>query len=198
PAYADVNSIPELKERAGDFDHKIIGIDSGAGININTKKAIQAYDLSVHLVPSSTAAMGAALKKAIDRHALIAVNGWTPLWISQRFDLKLLDDPKGIYGTGDHVDTVASPALWNKAPAVFEFLQRFMLSTDAINAMELQIRNGATEDAVVALFVQNHPQKVAAWTHGLTRQPSWPIPSGTPMCMYSPAVEADADPARGI
>lgn len=168
PEYAAIDSIQDLRSHAGDFDYKIIGVDLGAGVNINTKKAIAAYDLSMHLVPSSTASMSSALKQAIANHELIAVTGWKPLWIWHQFDLKMLDDPKNIYGSGDHINTIVNPSLWGDAPRVFKFLDRVMIPMSAINDMEAALRNGKSETKVIATYLEEHRNKIKTWTYGLT------------------------------
>ena len=78
-------------------DYKITGIDPGAGIMEATEKAIEEYDLTDwDLVSGSSAAMTAALKKAYDKEEPIIVTGWTPHWKFAKYDLKYLEDPKGV------------------------------------------------------------------------------------------------------
>ena len=41
--------------------------------------------------------MTAALKSAVDRQEPIVVTLWDPTWMFQKFDMKFLDDPKGVF-----------------------------------------------------------------------------------------------------
>ena len=98
PSYVQVNSIEELNANKDQFGGEIIGIDSGAGIMKATEKAIADYGLDYKILPGSGPTMTAALKKAIDAKKPIVVTGWKPHWMFARWDLKVLEDPKGVYG----------------------------------------------------------------------------------------------------
>ncbi len=63
----------------------------------DTTKAVKDYDLKLQLVEGSTAAMTAALKSAVDRKEWIVATVWEPSWMIQKFDVKFLKDPKGVY-----------------------------------------------------------------------------------------------------
>lgn len=83
----------------GQLNYTITGIDAGAGIMAATEKAIEEYGLEDYtLQTSSSAAMTAALAAAYEREEAIVVTGWTPHWKFAKYDLKYLEDPKGIFG----------------------------------------------------------------------------------------------------
>jgi glycine betaine/proline transport system substrate-binding protein len=166
----DINSIKDLKKSkvADKLNHKIIGVGSGAGININTKEAIKKYGLDMKLVPSSTAAMGAALKKATNSQKPIAVTGWKPLWIWSKFKLKMLKDPKNVYGHSGRVNTLVNPSLPNKAPKVYTFLRRYSLTMDDLNGIEAAKQKGTSTKQAISDWLKKHQDKVKGWTYGLT------------------------------
>jgi len=164
PKYVPVNTISGLEKHASKFDDRIVGVGAGAGINMNTKKAIKAYGLKhYHLQTSSTAAMTAQLKRAISRKKWIVVTAWTPMWMWAKFDIKYLKDPKNVYGKGGHINTLVNPKLITKAPAVYKFLHRFTLTSAQLQKMMLSVKNGHSIKSVVAKFVQNHPKQVKSW-----------------------------------
>lgn len=97
PKYVPIDSIEQLNENADKFGGKIVGIEPGAGLMRDTANAVSEYGLDLQLVEGSTAAMTAALKAATDRQEWIAVTIWEPSWMAQKFDIKYLADPKGVF-----------------------------------------------------------------------------------------------------
>lgn len=168
PQYVDADSITDLKGHEGKFDHQVIGVGSGAGVNINTKDAIKAYGLDMHLTSSSTAAMAASLKRAIDHHKPIVVTGWSPLWIWSKFKLKYLKDPKNIYGQSGHVSTLVNPALAKKSPEVFQFLNRFYIKLSDLNGLEEKVQGGMSQDDAVKQWLADHKTTVDGWFAGIS------------------------------
>lgn len=164
PKYVPVNTIGGLEKHAGKFRDRIIGVGAGAGININTKKAIKTYKLSkFNLQASSTAAMAAELKRSIREHKWIVVTAWSPLWIWAKFDLKYLKDPKNVYGTKGHINTIVNPSLPQKAPQVYAFLRHFEIGKNQLQALMLKDKNGTPMKKLVADFMNNNPKEVQSW-----------------------------------
>lgn len=110
PSYMDVNSIEDLKNQA---DHTITGIEPGAGITAATEKALDEYDnlADWNLLTSSSGAMTTSLAKAIKNKEDIIVTGWSPHWMFAKYDLKYLEDPKGVYGGEETINTFARKGL---------------------------------------------------------------------------------------
>lgn len=169
PSYVNANSIDDLKEHADKFGHRIVGIDAGAGVMQQTQEVIKAYGLDYRLQSSSTAAMAAALKRAIRKKKWIVVTAWSPLWIWERFDLKFLDDPEGIYGQGGYVATLAARELPDKAPAVYTFLRRFQITLSELNYMSTQVENGEKPRQAIRDWAQSHPKRVNSWIAGINQ-----------------------------
>lgn len=164
PKYVPVNTIAGLKKYAGKFQHRIVGVGAGAGININTRKAIKAYGLNgFSLQSSSTAAMTAQLQRAIRNKQWIAVTAWTPMWMWAKFNIKFLKDPQHVYGKGGYIGTVVNPALAHKSPAVFSFFNRFAIPRSQLSAMMLEVKNGKSVKQVVDGWMQAHPKMVSSW-----------------------------------
>ncbi|MGU3309178.1 glycine betaine ABC transporter substrate-binding protein [Pseudomonas sp. M5A4_2d] len=163
PEYVKAKSIEDLKTDTS-FKNKIVGIDAGSGVMLKTDEAIKAYGLDYKLQASSGAAMIAELTRAEDKQESIAVTGWVPHWMFAKWKLRFLDDPKGIYGAAETVNSIGSKGLEKKAPEVAAFLKKFQwASKDEIGEVMLAIQEGAKPDAAAKDWVAKHPERVAEW-----------------------------------
>ena len=164
PEYVKAKSIEDLKTDTT-FKNKIVGIDAGSGVMLKTDEAIKAYGLDYKLQASSGAAMIAELTRAEDKQESIAVTGWVPHWMFAKWKLRFLDDPKGIYGAAETVNSIGSKGLEKKAPEVAAFLKKFQwASKDEIGEVMLAIQEGAKPEAAAMDWVAKHPERVAEWT----------------------------------
>lgn len=164
PEYVKAKSIEDLKTDTT-FKNKIVGIDAGSGVMLKTDEAIKAYGLDYKLQASSGAAMIAELTRAEDKQESIAVTGWVPHWMFAKWKLRFLDDPKGIYGAAETVNSIGSKGLEKKAPEVAAFLKKFQwASKDEIGEVMLAIQEGAKPEAAAKDWVAKHPERVAEWT----------------------------------
>jgi glycine betaine/proline transport system substrate-binding protein len=163
PTYVTIDSIEELNDVADRFDGRIIGIDPGAGIMQNTEEVIAEYGLEYELVASSSAGMAAELRSAIQDGEWIVVTGWTPHWMFARWDLKYLDDPKGVYGGEEYIGTLARKGLAEEKPGVYGILERFQWTPADMESVMLGIENGMSEEEAAKAWVDAHPDQVAEW-----------------------------------
>jgi len=164
PEYVKAQSLADLKTDDS-FKHKIVGIDAGSGVMLKTDQAIKDYDLTGYkLQASSGAAMTAELGRAYAKQQSIAVTGWVPHWMFAKWKLKFLDDPKGVYGAAETVNSIGSKDLDKKAPEVAAFLKKFQWqSKDEIGEVMLAIQEGAKPEAAAKEWVAKHPERVAEW-----------------------------------
>ena len=163
PEYVTIDSIEELNAEKEQFEGQIIGIDPGAGIMSTTETAIEEYALDYDLVASSSAGMTAALSAAISNEEWIAVTLWTPHWTFSRWDLKYLEDPEGIYGESDHVETLARMGLAEDDPELYAIIGRFNWIHADIQSVMADMENGMSEEDAAKKWVDNNPEKVAEW-----------------------------------
>ena len=149
------------------LEYTITGIDPGAGIMGTTATAIEEYELEGWtLQESSGAAMAAALTKAYENEEPIIVTGWTPHWKFGSFDLKYLEDPKGVYGGDEFIHTIARAGLSEDLPGVYQILDQFNWTPDDMAEVMVSIEEGTREEEAAAAWVEANADTVASWTEG--------------------------------
>jgi len=163
PAYVPIDSIEELNANADKFDGKIIGIEPGAGLMRETDDAVDGYDLDLTLVEGSTAGMTAALKSAVDRQEWIAVTLWEPSWMAQKFDLKFLQDPKGVFPPPQTYYWIGQKGFSEENPEARELLASVFVPKDDITAMNGAVKDGKSMDEAVAEWVSAHGDLLERW-----------------------------------
>lgn len=147
----------------GGGNGKIVGIEPGAGIMKATEQAIEEYGLEFELQDSSSAAMAAALKNAIDNNEWIVVTGWTPHWKFAKWDLKYLDDPKGVYGGEEHIATIVRQGLKEDMPVVYQMLDNFYWEPADMESVMVDIEEGMTPDEAAQKWIEENQDKVQQW-----------------------------------
>lgn len=164
PAYVEADSIEDLNAKKNEFGGKIIGIDSGAGIMSATEKAINEYGLEYELINGSGPAMTASLKKAIDNNEAIAVTGWTPHWMFSRWDLKVLNDPKGIYGDAENIHTYSRKGFEEEMPEAAGFFKNFTFSDEILSDLMGAIEDSGKDPLDTAKeWMNTHEDQVNSW-----------------------------------
>ena len=163
PEYVTAKSIADLKDDTT-YKNKIVGIDAGSGVMLKTDQAIKDYGLDYKLQASSGAGMIAELTRAEKKNESIVVTGWVPHWMFAKWKLRFLDDPEGVYGAAETVNSIGSLKLEAKAPEVAAFLKKFQwASKDEIGEVMLAVQDGAKPDAAAKDWVAKHPDRVAEW-----------------------------------
>ncbi|MFE1310083.1 ABC transporter permease/substrate binding protein [Streptomyces sp. NPDC058755] len=169
PSYVkDVNSPADLKDHASEFGGKIVGIEPSAGMmGLLKTKVLKEYGLqgTYDVVDGSTPAMLAELKRAYAKKQPVVVTLWSPHWAYSDYDLKKLKDPKGAWGAGDGVHTLARKGFAADNPEVGTWLKNFSMTEEQLTGLEAQIQKsgkGGEQDAVRSWLGQ-HPDLVDRW-----------------------------------
>lgn len=162
------------KEESGSVgdqvNHKITGIDPGAGIMEAAERAIEDYDLEEWTLTSgSDAAMAASLKKAYDKEEAIIVTGWTPHWKFAEYDLKYLDDPEGSFGGEEQINTIGRLGLKDDLPEAYEILSNFNWDEADMAEIMVAIQDGEQEEVAAQNWIDDNAEKVASWVEGIDK-----------------------------
>ena len=153
---------------AEQVNYKVVGIEPGAGLTSLAETTLESYDnlKDWDLEISSTAGMLGSLDKAISNKEPIVITGWTPHWMFEAYDLKILEDPKGTLGAEENIETLARKDLKNDLPHAYEVLDRFNWEAED---MEQVMFDGQSMDYAEAAqkWIDENPDKVAQWTEGI-------------------------------
>jgi glycine betaine/proline transport system substrate-binding protein len=164
PKYVTIDSIAELNDHVDKFQGEIIGIDPGAGIMSKTEEALEAYNLDdFELVEGSGAMMTATLEDKIENKEWVVVTGWTPHWKFARWDLKYLEDPKGVYGGTEYIATVARKGLKEDMPDVYHVLDNFHWTLEEIGQVMQWNAEGADPYDSAKRWIKENPDRVEEW-----------------------------------
>jgi len=154
---------PEVRDR---LDGTITGIDPGAGLTRLSREAIESYGLEGYeLQVSSGAGMTAALTRAVRRDDWIVVTGWSPHWMFGAFDLRYLDDPKGVLGSFERVHAVARMGFYQDDVEVASFFSRMQLPIADLQAAMHDAQETSYEDAVTK-YIENNGDRIEYWVTG--------------------------------
>ncbi|MEV0931164.1 ABC transporter permease/substrate binding protein [Streptomyces phaeochromogenes] len=154
PAYMGIDSLEDLKGKAGEFDGKITGIESSAGMmGLLKTKVLKEYglDKEYKVVDSSTPAMLAELKRAYAKKEPFVGTLWSPHWAYSEYKLTKLADPKGAWGKGDGVHTLSRKGFTQDNPVVAKWLKSFKMTEKQLTSLEADINKagkGKQQDAV--------------------------------------------------
>ncbi|MBA4687774.1 MAG: glycine betaine ABC transporter substrate-binding protein [Candidatus Galacturonibacter soehngenii] len=164
PSYVDIDSIEQLNQNKELFGGEIVGIDAGAGLMEATQKAMEAYELDYHLLTGSGTTMTAALSKAIDVGNPIVVTGWAPHWKFARWDLKVLEDSKKIFGDVENIHIVTRKGLEEDLPEVVAFLKNFKLTDEELGDLMGVIEDDGGEPFEIAkAWMKDHDELIQSF-----------------------------------
>jgi glycine betaine/proline transport system substrate-binding protein len=164
--YITVESIPELKDYADKFQHKIIGIDPEAGIMKKTREAMRVYNLrKFRLIQGSEVSMTAELSDAIRKQKWIVVTGWIPHWMFARWKLKFLEDPENVYGGKEEIHTIARKGLKSDMPEVYGFLDAFSWDPEDLGQLMIWIQedDGMFPYDKALRYMRYHTEQIQSW-----------------------------------
>lgn len=164
PEYMEVNSIAELNDYKDEFEGKITGLDSGAGVMETTQDVIDEYGLDYELVVGSEPVMLASLSDAIDNEEPILFIGWKPHWKFAKWDLKFLEDPKKGYGEAETLHTLARIGMQEDHPEASEFFKNFSFTDDQLSDLIMKLEEGGEDKLGSAkLWMEDNEELVNSW-----------------------------------
>ncbi|MBX4910841.1 glycine betaine ABC transporter substrate-binding protein [Rhizobium bangladeshense] len=163
PKYVTIDSMDQLNDNADKLGGKIVGIEPGSGLMRDTANSVKAYDLKLQLVEGSTAAMTAALKSATDRKEWIAVTIWEPSWMMQKYDVKFLQDPKGVFPPPQSYYWIGQKGFSAENPHAREVIASVYVPLADITAINSAVNDGKTMDEAIKDWTDSHADLLKRW-----------------------------------
>ncbi|TIH20236.1 glycine betaine ABC transporter substrate-binding protein [Marinifilum sp. JC120] len=164
PKYVTIDSITELNANKDKFDGEIVGIAPSAGLMLLSEKAVKEYDLDFELKDSSGAAMTALLGDAIRQNKWVVVTGWSPHWKFGRWELKYLEDPKGVLGGAEEIVTITRKGFADDYPEAAAILDRIYWDIGVMQAeMFKNEEEGVDPLKNAQAFLDSHPELLKKW-----------------------------------
>ncbi|WP_156289372.1 glycine betaine ABC transporter substrate-binding protein [Oceanobacillus salinisoli] len=151
-----------------EMEYTITGIEPGAGQSETNEEAISAYDSlnGWEQELSSTGAMLSELSEAIDNEEPIVVSAWSPHYMFANWDIKYLEDPKGIFGEEEAITTITRKGLKDDMPEAYTILDRINWELSDVEAALLEAQEKEFEE-VAQDWVDENQDTVAEWTEGI-------------------------------
>ncbi|MGF6090112.1 glycine betaine ABC transporter substrate-binding protein [Pseudomonas sp. 18173] len=163
PKYVDIDSLEQLNDSSEKFGGKIIGIEPGSGLMSDATKAVKDYGIKLQLLEGSTAAMTAALKSAVDRKEWVAVTVWEPSWMAQKFDLKFLKDPKGIFPPPQGYYWIGHKGFSEEYPHAREVMASVYVPLGDITNINGQVKDGKSMEQAVNDWTAKNADLLKRW-----------------------------------
>lgn len=147
-------------------NYTVVATEPGAGLTGLSHDVLEQYENldGWTLQESSTAGMLSTLDKAIRNEEPVIVTGWTPHWKFSAYDLKILEDPKGILGGAENIQTLARKGLEQDLPDVYTVLDRFYWEPEDMEKVMYDAQDHGDFDVAAADWIENNRDKVSEWT----------------------------------
>ena len=169
-----VKSFDDLAAHGEKFGYKIYGIEPGSNKPLTDMLAAKAHGFGEEweLVESSEAAMLAQVRRAVARQEWIIFLGWQPHPMNVNMELTYLADGDKEFGPnfgGATVRTIVRNGYPQDCPNVTKFYSNLVFDIAYENAgMNLIMTDGMDVEDAAKKMMQAHPEKLAAWLHGVT------------------------------
>lgn len=162
-----IDSISQLASTADRFRGRIVGIESGAGVVARTRDALEVYELArdFRLLETDETAMVDRVSEAIFRDQWIVFTGWTPHWMFERYSLRFLDDPQGVFGGEEAVHTMVREGFADDFPDAAIVADRISYQPRDLERLMRWIHEDEQGDAYgqALRWIESHPDLVGEW-----------------------------------
>ncbi|MFD1415344.1 glycine betaine ABC transporter substrate-binding protein [Oceanobacillus jeddahense] len=153
-----------------EMNYTITGLEPGAGQTELNDQAIDEYESLAgwEQQTSSTGAMLATLDEAISNEEPIMITAWSPHFMFAAWDIKYLEDPKGIFGEEIHAATLVREGLQDDMPVAYTLLEQFNWDISDVDEALLKAEEEQLDmDVIAQEWVDENEETIAEWTSGV-------------------------------
>lgn len=161
PVYMDdINSIEDLIGKEELFANELYGVEPGGNAAKVLNGVIEDYGLDMEQINSSEGGMLAQAIRLMEQEKPVVFYGWRPHTMFNKLDLKVLEDPKGLFSVPS-VHVITGGGLKESAPEAYEFLKNWSIPLEDVEAMITEIEDGGKQPEVIAReWIDNNQDKV--------------------------------------
>ncbi len=163
PNYVDADSIADLQGNEDKVGGKLIGMEPGCGMMLVTEEVIDGYDLDLEVLSGTMSSMMAEVDYAIKQQQPVLFLGWRPHTMMVKYDVKVLDDPKG-YWEKDGEYWGIRKGFEDKAPDMYNFCKNFKMSLDDTEEFLYAYQEqGKNVQQLAADWIKEHRAEIDSW-----------------------------------
>lgn len=142
----------------------VYGIDPGSRLNALAKRALEDYDLAgFALVEKSEEFMLGHLRAAMEQARPVVVAAWSPHAMFGEFNLKFLQDPRGVFGEPGEIVTVVRSRFADDFENLTAFLARQKLTAAEFSDLVYRTAGARNVALEVKKWIAQRPALLAAW-----------------------------------
>lgn len=166
PSYVDVDTIGELVGNEDIVNGELTGFEPGAGMMLTSEDVIEAHGLDLELLSGTMASMLAEVEYATSQQEPILFLGWRPHTMFREYDIKMLEDEKGIWGN-DSDQWGITHGFNETAPEVYNFVKNMKMSIDDVEAyLYQQQEEGQDPTELAKQWIEDNRSDVDSWIEG--------------------------------
>jgi len=166
PKYVQANSIEELKGNEKAVNGKLVGFEPGSGMMLVSEDVIKEYGLDLELVSGTLPSMLAEVDYAISQKEPIVFLGWRPHTMFRKYDLKVLEDPKGIWEIDSYYWGM-NKQFKDKAPDAHKYMSEFQMSIDDIETyLDRVEKKEQTAEQLAKQWIDQNRSEIDRWLEG--------------------------------
>jgi glycine betaine/proline transport system substrate-binding protein len=164
PSYMDITTIPELNDTDAD---QILGIEPSAVIMQRIpEEVVPTYGLKQKLVEGSTEGMLSEVDTRYNNREDFAFIAWSPHWMNQRYDYRMLEDPEDALGDlNDPAELlmIVNQDLPQSDPVAYAFMDALTLDEEQLNDLENTINEAGDPIVGARQWARDNNDIVQPW-----------------------------------